>query len=136
IGMPSLRDAESAGSGSLIADGFESEGPVSLELTGSGRLSWSGRAGDLDAVLAGSGGLTIEGSADDTVLSLRGSGTLDARELTASGARIELDGSGSVSATVNGRVDARVDGSGDVDLYGRVLEGDFESPDGDGVTVH
>lgn len=136
ISMPALRDAETAGPGGVSAEGFVSEGPVSLELTGSGRLRWSGSAGALDAVLAGSGELAIEGSAESAVLLLRGSGALDARDLTASGARIEVDGSGNVSATVNGSVDARVEGSGTVDLYGRVIAGEFEPPDEDVISVH
>jgi hypothetical protein len=134
--MPALRDAETAGEGSLTATDFEGEAPVSLELEGAGKLSWSGSATDLEAVLAGSGELSIEGSAESTALFLRGSGTLDARDLVADEARIELDGSGQLSVTVNGPVDARAANGGSVDLFGRVRAGTLEEATGATITTH
>lgn len=126
VAMPALRDAELTGSGSLVSTGFDADTDVSLELSGSGRLSWSGTASGLDALLAGSGELSLDGSAQTAELLLRGSGTLDARDLTARGANIEVDGSGSISATVDGRVDARAAGSGSIELFGDVSEGVWE----------
>ena len=119
-------DAELTGSGSLIATDFDADTDVSLELSGSGRLSWSGRAEALDALAAGSGELSLDGRAETAELLLRGSGTLDARDLTARGANIEVEGSGSISATVDGRVDARASGSGSIELFGDVSEGVWE----------
>ena len=136
VTMPSLRDAETAGEGTLTASEFEGDAPVSLELTGSGKLLWSGRATELDAVLAGSGDMSIEGVADATELFLRGAGTLDARDLVADSASIELDGPGALSVTVNGRVDARAANGGTVDLFGRVVEGEIDSTAGATITAH
>jgi hypothetical protein len=136
IAMPALRDAETAGKGSLTATDFEASAPVSLELTGSGTLSWSGRATELDAVLAGDGTLSIEGSAESTELSLRGSGSIDARALIAEDADIQVDGPGELTLTVNGRVDARAAGGARVDLYGRVVEGKLDIAPDALVTTH
>lgn len=136
VRMPSLRDAETAGAGTLTATGFGADAPVSLELTGSGELEWSGRATDLDVVLAGNGNIFLEGSAELAELYLRGSGALDARDLVADGARIELDGSGALSVTVNGRVDARAAGDGSVDLFGRVVLGTIEESGTATITRH
>jgi hypothetical protein len=136
IAMPALSDAETAGEGSLTAAEFEADEPVSLELTGAGELSWSGRATDLDVVLAGSGELSIEGSAETTEFSLRGSGTIDARDLVADAADIQLDGPGALSVTVNGPVNARAANGGSVDLFGRVVPGDIERTTGATITTH
>lgn len=136
ISMPALRDAETTGEGSLTASEFEGQGPISLELTGAGKLTWVGRATDLDAVLAGSGQLSIEGSAENTELFLRGSGTLDARDLVADEANIVLDGPGELSVTVNGLVNARAANGGSVDLFGRVELGELDEATGATITTH
>jgi hypothetical protein len=49
--------------------------------------------------------------------------------LTAQDANIELSGSGSIIATVDGRVDAKVT-AGSVELFGDVDEGTWEEIDG------
>jgi hypothetical protein len=123
VSLPVLRDVELNGSGRLVATGFEGEEPASVELSGSGDLSWSGSTDALDVVLNGSGNLTLSGEAEVAEYYLAGAGTLDARELTAQGANIEVEGSGSVRATVDGRVDASVNGSGTIELYGDVTRG-------------
>ena len=134
VALPILRDMELNGSGHLAAPNFEEEESMSVELSGSGDVSWSGTSSALDAVLNGSGALSLAGSARSLALHLAGSGELDASALTARGASIELDGSGSISATVDGRVDARVDGSGSVELSGNVIKGTWEASGGGVVT--
>jgi hypothetical protein len=123
VAMPSLLDAELAGSGSLSAEGFTESEPVSVELTGSGELSWSGKTPALDAIVRGSGALDVVGSAKSIDLYLAGSGNLDAASLTASSAVIEVEGPGKVEAAVNGRVDATVSGGGSIELSGNVVRG-------------
>jgi hypothetical protein len=136
ISMPALSDAETTGDGTLTATDFDAEAPVSLELTGDGSLTWSGRATDLDAVLAGGGDLSIEGTAENTELFLRGSGTLDARDLVADEATIVLDGPGALSVTVNGLVNASASNGGSVDLFGRVQAGELDEATGATITTH
>jgi hypothetical protein len=136
ISMPALRDAENTGEGAMTVTEFDAEGPISLELTGAGKLTWAGRATDLDGVLAGSGQLSIEGTAESTELFLRGSGTLDARDLVSDEANIVLDGPGELSATVNGLVNARAANGGSVDLFGRVQPGQLDEATGATITTH
>lgn len=135
VSLPSLLDAELIGSGSLSAEGFSEDETVSVELVGSGAVSWSGDASDVEALLSGSGTLMLAGSTSDLALRLEGTGKLDARELTASGASIELEGEGNISATVDGRVDARASGGGSVELYGDVIEGTWEELEGGTVSA-
>lgn len=135
VSLPSLLDAELNGSGSLVAEGFADTEFVSVELAGSGELSWSGDAASLDAVLNGSGTLELTGTVPDVELYLAGSGELDALELEARRASIELRGSGNIVASVDGRVDATVEGSGTVELYGNVVQGVWEESGGGSVSA-
>jgi hypothetical protein len=59
---------------------------------------------------------------------VRGTGTLDARDLTAQAADIEVDGEGTLSATVDGQVDARAR-AGSIELFGDVVEGTWSVTD-------
>lgn len=132
VSMPTLRDLELNGSGRLSAQGFDADEDedVSVELAGSGEVSWSGRAQALDAVLSGSGSLVLDGEAASIDLYLAGGGELDARSLSARRGTIELAGSGSITASVDGRVDATVSGTGEVELYGDVVRGTWEESGG------
>jgi putative autotransporter adhesin-like protein len=134
VRMPVLTDVELNGSGRLTARGFDGEEPANVELSGSGEVNWSGSSDSLDVVLNGSGDLTVTGEATRAHYFLAGSGTLDARELTAAGANIELEGSGSIQATVNGRVDARIEGSGTIELLGNVTRGDWSQTEEGAIT--
>jgi hypothetical protein len=136
VSLPTLSDAELIGSGQLSAEGFNEDEPVSVELVGSGDLTWSGEASDVEALLRGSGTLVLTGATSSADLQVGGSGVLDARALTARSASIELDGPGIISATVDGRVDARAAGGGSVELYGDVVEGTWEESDEGTVTAN
>jgi putative autotransporter adhesin-like protein len=134
ISMPSLLGAELRGTGSFDAEGFDEDEPVDVTLSGSGKMSWSGDASSLDAVLNGGGELTLAGSAARVDYHLAGAGSLDAHGLTAGAANIELEGTGSVSATVDGRVDAKVTGTGSIELAGDVSKGAWIEAEGGTIT--
>jgi hypothetical protein len=125
VALPVLEDLELNGSGRVTALDFDEDDAVSVELAGAGELEWSGETPALDAVLNGSGTLTLAGSATRVDYLVAGSGTLEATELRARGATITVRGSGNVTATVDGRVDATVEGSGGIELFGDVTEGDW-----------
>lgn len=135
VSMPALADAELIGSGRLSAEGFSGDEPVAVELVGSGELGWSGEASDVEALLQGSGKVVLTGSTSSVDLQVGGSGELDARALTARSANIELDGTGLISATVDGRVDARATGGGKVELSGEVIEGIWEESEEATITA-
>jgi Putative auto-transporter adhesin, head GIN domain len=134
ISMPTLTEAELRGPGSLKATGFDDGDDVSLRLLGAGVMSWSGKADALEATLEGTAELTLDGTADSADLYLRGSGTIDARELQADAAIINVDGSGSIVATVDGPVDVSAAGTSSVELYGDVVQGNYV-PTGDASIV-
>jgi hypothetical protein len=125
LSMPELRSLEFSGKGSVTATDFSESDNVALRISGAGELRWSGDAPGVLAELNGSGALTLGGTASRVTYLLNGAGTLDATGLRARSAGIELRGSGSVSATVDGVVDARVEGSGTIELLGNVIEGNW-----------
>jgi hypothetical protein len=135
IRLPLLSDVELNGAGRLVATGFDGEDPANVELSGSGEVRWSGSTDALDVVLNGSGTLTVAGEATRADYYLAGAGTLDAKELTAEAANIEVEGTGNVQATVDGRVDASVNGSGTIELFGDVTRGDWSETNEGSITV-
>jgi hypothetical protein len=109
--------------------------PVDVILSGSGEMTWSGEASSLDAVLNGAGELTLKGSADTVDYHLAGVGIFDARDLSAGGANIELEGTGRITARVDGRVDAKVTGAGSIELLGDVTRGSWIEAEGGTITA-
>jgi len=134
VRMPALLDMELNGSGRLAASGFEDTESASVELSGAGEVSWSGSTDNLDVVLNGSGDLTLGGEATAADYFLAGAGNIDARNLTAEEANIAVEGPGSVQATVDGRVDASVDGSGTIELFGDVTRGTWTETNEGSIT--
>jgi hypothetical protein len=134
IAMPSLVGAELRGTGTFDAEGFDEDEPVDVTLSGSGKMTWSGDASSLDAVLNGGGELQLDGSAARVDYHLAGAGSLDASGLTAGAADIEVEGTGSVTATVDGRVDAKVTGTGSIELRGDVTKGSWIEAEGGTIT--
>jgi hypothetical protein len=129
VALPSLREAELNGSGRLEVEGFDEQSPISVEMSGAGEVSWSGISSDLEGILNGSGTLALSGDTQNLELHLAGSGKLDARDLLARRADLELSGAGEITATVDGRVDAKVSGTGSIELYGDVVRGTWDISD-------
>jgi hypothetical protein len=135
VTMPHFQSADLSGSGRIDVASRETT-PVSLRLSGSGDVTYSGVAPSVHAALDGSGNVDLAGSADQIDLDLGGSGNINATALPASSGTIHLRGSGGVSATINGRADVSLDGSGDIDLFGSVTRGAWASPGSGDIRVH
>lgn len=71
---------------------------------------------ELDLTLAGSGDVEASGRAQRLKLTLAGAGDADLGGLEAVDAEVVLSGSGDATVSATGVVDARVSGSGDLDL--------------------
>lgn len=136
VSMPVLDELTLNGSGDATLGSFDADGSIKLRISGSGDLRFTGSAPRLTLEVGGSGDMRVKGDTDFVDVRLSGSGDIDARDLVANEADVELDGSGDLRLTVNGPVDAELNGSGDIDLYGDVERGHF-SEDGSGdITVH
>jgi hypothetical protein len=120
VEMPHLTYVRLNGSGDLNARGFDEDERVRFEMDGSADLTFDGSAPRIEATLEGSGDLRLSGTTDFLDIEAYGSGNVEARSLQAAGGKLRSDGSGDVTATVDGELDVDVSGAGDVDLYGEV----------------
>ena len=136
ITMPRLQSIRLNGSGDVQAGAFEEADPIELEVDGSGDLSFEGSAPELVVTLDGSGDVHLIGETKFASIEASGSGDLDARQLIADEADVDLNGSGDVSLTVNGPVDVSLDGSGDIDLFGEVERRHFHEDGSGDISVH
>jgi len=136
VTLPALRAATVSGSGDLHAFQFLESTPVELEVSGSGDVDYDGSAPQLTARVRGSGDLHVRGSTERLQAEVNGSGDLDARELVASSASLSVDGSGDLTATVHGPTDARISGSGDIDVFGSAVLGNTSVRGSGDLHVH
>jgi Putative auto-transporter adhesin, head GIN domain len=134
IQLPSFRAGSLAGSGTFDA-AAASLHDVDVTLAGSGTMAFSGNATAVTASLPGSGTLRLGGSADSLFASLSGSGFLDARDLPANRATVDLDGSGRVQATILESATLRLGGSGSIDWWGPATLASATT-DGSGYIAH
>ena len=92
---------------------------TALSLSGTGQLNVSGVANTSLAVdLSGTGSIVLTGSTDAVRATLNGTGDIKAKDLIAKSATIALRGTGSASLHATQSVDARVSGTGSVNVHG------------------
>jgi len=118
VTMPALQRAVLNGSGSMNATGFQQTDPVTLELDGSGSLTYAGDVPSAQVRSWGSGDVRLHGSAGSLDARLDGSGAVDARDFPTATADLSLSGSGDLAANVSSSARVTLSGSGNVDLYG------------------
>lgn len=136
ITVPQLSAAKLSGSGSVRAELDQHERAFDLFLEGSGVMSFRGHAAAVGAYLSGSGDIRLEGETGDVDIALSGSGSVRGKSLLAESGRIELSGSGDVSATVASSVVVLLSGSGAIDLYGDASVDGYEHSGSGDVTQH
>ena len=108
----------SSGSGDVQSKG--DAGRVELVASGSGTIRHDGGSKSMRASSNGSGGLLLRGSTGSLEVVCSGSGDVQAKDLAAKTAKLELVGSGDVTLTVNGgELSLTLAGSGDVDWWGQ-----------------
>ena len=116
--MPPAREFTLAGSGNIVAPSLTDRADVNI--AGSGKVSVARvKAETLDVNVMGSGTLDAAGTAERLDFNVAGSGKLAARGLKVDRAEINIAGSGGGEFASDGKVEARVAGSGDVTVYGR-----------------
>lgn len=118
VTMPRLTEAAVVGSGDMRIDRVEGSG-FDASLSGSGNIGVGAAAVERMGVnIAGSGALSASGTARQLDVDIAGSGDMRAKGLRATQASVRVAGSGSVTATVAGPASVDMLGSGDVDLGG------------------
>lgn len=118
VTMPPAREIVLAGSGDIRAPALVDDAEVNI--AGSGNVAVARvAASKLEVNVMGSGTLSAAGRAETLDFNVAGSGTLDARDLMVGRAEINIAGSGGGAFASDGKVEARIAGSGDVTVYGR-----------------
>jgi len=87
-------------------------------IAGSGKLELENLdQHDLRVSIAGSGSITASGKADDVEISIKGSGDADLGKVQADDAKVEIFGSGDADIAPRGEAEIHIFGSGDVNLH-------------------
>ncbi len=117
ISMKTITGLEVDGSGGFYGkDRFDVE-KVDLDIDGSGEIDMQFFADRINADLSGSGDIKLRGTAKKVKVDINGSGDVDAKEMMAYRAYIDMNGTGNCSIFVHEYLDVSVSGTGDV-YYG------------------
>lgn len=107
-----------AGSGSIETKDVISSHNLELKLAGSGDLNLTIKASELISKIAGSGNMNLKGNTTNLICKIAGSGDFDSYGLTTQNTEAKIAGSGTIRATINGKITARITGSGNVQYKG------------------
>lgn len=116
--MPAPQSLQSSGSGSIRAEGLASKARVTV--SGSGNVeTMNVAAASLDVSITGSGSFRAAGTAERLDLVISGGGAAETDALKVQAARVLIAGNGRGNFASDGKVDARITGSGSVHVRGR-----------------
>jgi hypothetical protein len=91
-----------------------------LELNGAGNITINGLdGGALALVLSGAGALEGGGRVETLTARVNGAGSIDLSRLEATDAEVAVNGTGSIDVNVTGRLDATVNGVGNIEYLGK-----------------
>jgi hypothetical protein len=107
-----------AGSGDVYFKGGITANSLKLKISGSGDMLGEVRVKILESSISGSGDMKLSGRADNSTVSVVGSGDFTARNLVTVSTAVRVSGSGDADINASDRVDATVNGSGDVRYTG------------------
>lgn len=107
-----------AGSGDVITKNAIKANHFKASVAGSGDMTLEVNASSVKASVAGSGDLRVNGSTTDFECKVAGSGDVHAFELRAENVEASVSGSGDARVHCNGKLTARVVGSGDIRYKG------------------
>jgi len=91
---------------------------LKLRISGSGDMTGKLNAKTLESSITGSGDMKLSGSAESSTVSVVGSGDFTARNLLTVSSAVRVSGSGDAEVNASDKVDAAVNGSGDVRYTG------------------
>jgi hypothetical protein len=128
--MTNVRTIEVNGNGSVILASVAAA-ELNILVGGTGEVKIDQVTADqLNIDLRGTGDATLGGEAGRVDLMISGSGSLAAKDLVAGYLNAVLTGTGNAEITVNGIVDAEVDGDSTLDVFGAAEAGVISELDG------
>ena len=107
-----------SGSGSLNGPDTIHASQFTYEISGSANARLKLNANEVRTYVNGSGNLLLEGKSNAYFSEINGSGDLGAQEFQTASADIHINGSGEQTIWVTGRLDARINGSGNIRYKG------------------
>jgi DUF4097 and DUF4098 domain-containing protein YvlB len=136
---PSLDDVDIKGSADVYLKGTLKGADLNLNITGSGDIeaenlqytnlsAFVKGSGDINVknvkattvktIVSGSGDVEMKGSTQMAMLTVNGSGDISADKLTATNVVATVSGSGDISCYASKQLDAKANGSGDIEYKG------------------
>lgn len=113
-----LNSINISGSGDVSFKEGITANSLKLRITGSGDMTGRVEAKTLESSITGSGDMRLSGHAENSAVSVVGSGDFTARNLITVNSSVRVAGSGDAYVNASQRVDAAVNGSGDVHYTG------------------
>jgi hypothetical protein len=107
-----------SGSGNVFFKEGLNANSLKLHISGSGDMTGRLTAKSLESSITGSGDMRLSGSATNSVVEVVGSGDFTARGLATVNTAVRVSGSGDAEINASNKVDAAVNGSGDVRYTG------------------
>lgn len=122
IGVNELESLTLQGSGSIIGEGLFNAGWLDIKLSGSGTITMDLSTEGLNAEINGSGDIHLKGFTDLLELNIFGSGDIDAFDLVSDEVIAKISGSGNANVNASKRMEATINGSGDIHYTGTATD--------------
>ncbi len=113
-----LNEINISGSGDVAFREGITANSLKLRISGSGDMSGKVTVKTLESSISGSGDMRLSGRADNSTASVVGSGDFRAGSLLTESTAVRVSGSGDADINASEKVDAAVNGSGDVHYSG------------------
>jgi len=113
-----LNNINISGSGDVSFKEGITTNSLKLRISGSGDMTGKVSVKTLESSISGSGDMRLSGNAESSTVSVVGSGDFTARNLVTVTTAVRVSGSGDADVNASEKVDAAVNGSGDVRYTG------------------
>ena len=118
VHIPSLEYLNIGGSGDIYTAATIHSSFVRINVSGSGRIDFSGNVSTMDASISGSGKIILQGSAINSKMRISGSGDIKAYSMPCQNNEATISGSGTIETNVSDNLIATISGSGDINYIG------------------
>jgi hypothetical protein len=115
------------GSGNIKNEGIIKSNDFTVVLGGSGNITLTVDADEVNSKIGGSGNIKLAGSSNELNCAIAGSGSIKAYDLTTGALNATIAGSGNIRITVNTKIKAKVVGSGSIYYKGKPISVDSKS---------
>ncbi len=114
----SLNGVALAGSGDIVSKDRIETDEMKIAVAGSGDIQLELSANASKAAVSGSGDIELSGTSNSFEAAVAGSGDIKAFDLKTETAELKISGSGTIHASVENELVARISGSGDIKYKG------------------